>query len=364
MNSGIGAWKFVCAALAPGEPETIPLLRQLIAHGDDALWADVVRVGDAHLVTPGVWCGLVGKGVSQELPEDIGQYLSALYQMNRDRNTALLGQLDEIVEALNDAGIVPLLLKGAAYLQTEVYTDVGERILGDLDLLVDTDQIPEAFGALTARGYDHDDDWSHNRHGPRLRRQGEAAVVEIHWRHFRDTCDEILPTPTIWRHAIEKRDAGRRFFVPSPTDTVLASFLHSQIIDGLAERFIIGLRSLQDLVHLEGTYSDQIDWDHIRAVVGEHGEMRAFRDYVYAARRFAPHHVRATSSAGIRERLHYEAALARLRWRRLEYLCERYNGLFGFELKARYGPTDSGLRVHFYRMRAVGEWMLGRRWDS
>ena len=49
---------------------------------------------------------------------------------------------------MNSRGIVPVLLKGAAYLKTGVYEDPAARILSDLDLLVEEARVSEAVGCV------------------------------------------------------------------------------------------------------------------------------------------------------------------------------------------------------------------------
>ena len=127
MNPGLAGWEFVCSALSPVEPESTERLRRLIALPN--IWPEVVRLADSHLVTPAVWCGLVQKGLDSSLPDEPRRYLSSVYGMNQERNSSLLRQLDEAVLALNEVGIVPFLLKGAAHIRTGVYADPAARIL-------------------------------------------------------------------------------------------------------------------------------------------------------------------------------------------------------------------------------------------
>jgi Uncharacterised nucleotidyltransferase len=78
--------------------------------------------------------------------------LQAMYLFYSERTRILIGELRELLAAAADASIVAIPRKGGHLAQT-VYADPGLRPMGDLDLLVASDQA-ESFSALLARlGY-------------------------------------------------------------------------------------------------------------------------------------------------------------------------------------------------------------------
>ncbi|MCX7670614.1 MAG: nucleotidyltransferase family protein, partial [Anaerolineae bacterium] len=76
----------------------------------------------------------------------------AHYASSMKRNWRLLAELEDVVVTLTDAGITPILLKGAALTQT-VYADPALRPMTDLDLLVQREQVADALRVLAAQGY-------------------------------------------------------------------------------------------------------------------------------------------------------------------------------------------------------------------
>ena len=67
----------------------------------------------AHLVAPSLYTTLAARAQLDRIPPEVRDALAALYQLNRQRNRRLRAVLRDTVQLLNQAGIAPLLLKGA-----------------------------------------------------------------------------------------------------------------------------------------------------------------------------------------------------------------------------------------------------------
>ena len=63
-------------------------------------------------------------------------YLKEIYEINRNRNEILLNEINEINEIFYKNNIDFVFLKGAANISCNLYNDIGERMVGDIDLLV------------------------------------------------------------------------------------------------------------------------------------------------------------------------------------------------------------------------------------
>ena len=351
MNARIVGWKLLCAVLAPTRtPESI---RSLLPPGSDSerVWECAARWADLHLVTPAMWLWLLEKGLESSVPREPRRYLSSLYRLNRERNVRILRQLDTVLQVLNSRNIRPLLLKGASHIKSGVYADPGARILSDLDILVDDTDVRCAFEALEQSGYSAVDEWTNDRHCPPLRRPGEAAAIEIHWRHFRGKGDRMLPAPTLLDNSSVVQQRGVSFRLSPPTDIVLASFINSQILDGLGERYIIGLRPIQDLLAIRAAYGPNVDWKRILNVTRSHGAERKLHAYLYDALRVAGLETPSGIPIGVRARIHHRIALSRVRWKTFERLLRRLEGLSRVHLERQYGPAMGRVDVHRQRMR-------------
>ena len=134
----VAAFDLLCACLAvDGTPRL----------DDTTDWPALVRVASSALVATNLRRAFADKGLTDSLPEDVGQYFEGVYELNAQRNAQLTAQFEAAATAMNAAGITPLVLKGMANLADGVYADPGERTIGDVDLLVPTAQLIAARDA-------------------------------------------------------------------------------------------------------------------------------------------------------------------------------------------------------------------------
>jgi hypothetical protein len=323
MNPRTAAWQFVCDALSPGaDSVAVSRLHRDVQRVNSA-WPAVVRLADSHRIACAVWVGVSRKGLSRELPDDARQYFAALFEMNAQRTAAIEQQIDECVRAFNDKGIVPLLLKGAAYLKAAIISDPAERIFSDVDVLVAETEIPVAMAALRSLGYrevptDHTDYRVH-RHCRAMFRPGAYGTIELHHRLVSSDLEDLLPVGAAVRSSVERAEDGLRYRYLSPTHMLAMSFLHSQLIDHYGETFTIGLRSVQDFIALSEAFPERIDWQQIDDDCVRHGVEGHFRNYIFAAERIARRPVTGIAATS-RSWIHYAVAQARIRWQRVERL--------------------------------------------
>jgi hypothetical protein len=89
----------------------------------------------------------------RDVPPDVASYINHLFELNLIRNTRLKAQLAQMVIALNDKGIVPVLLKGSALLATREQRAIGYRLISDLDILVAPHEFDKALSCAIRIGY-------------------------------------------------------------------------------------------------------------------------------------------------------------------------------------------------------------------
>ena len=120
------------------------------------------------------------------VPAAVERYLAILALDREYRMQRLARRLEQVLIALNDAGIEVLLLKGGA-LACTVYGSFSERPMRDIDILVRPDRSDEARELMLNLGWESDPDLPGDRsyvthhHLPPLR-DGEASGLrlEIH----------------------------------------------------------------------------------------------------------------------------------------------------------------------------------------
>ena len=165
-------------------PEKTDEIRKVIRSGS-VVWEQVVWASTDQLVFSALYLQLKRAGLLPELPSDLVEYMEEFTSLNRDRNYLIINQAYEISELLNHHGIVPIFLKGTGHLLDGLYDDIGERQVGDIDILVEENDMVRAAEILISVGYAVIDKFDPNlskvfRHYPRLIKNDRTAAIEIH----------------------------------------------------------------------------------------------------------------------------------------------------------------------------------------
>ena len=99
-------------------------------------WDTVVRVSTGHFVFPALYSNLHRANFLSYLPEDLVSYMKHISDLNRKRNEEIFEQVKEVNQLLVDNNIIPIFLKGASFLVENLYSDITERMIGDIDFIV------------------------------------------------------------------------------------------------------------------------------------------------------------------------------------------------------------------------------------
>lgn len=221
-------------------------------------WTALLALANHTLTTPALIDYVRSHRAS--IPEDVTAYIEELHGRNAIRNDRLGNQLAEAVAALNNAGIVPILIKGAAILATSATFDRALRLMSDLDVVVSPDEVRTAMGALTAIGYSID-----RASGERatkwfadLKRPTDVGMIDLH-----DAFPVISlinqPPDELQAHLRPIRFGEADVLVPSRELQALLLVLHDQFQDYDYWTGSIDLRHLLDFRAIV-TGSDSIQW--------------------------------------------------------------------------------------------------------
>lgn len=105
-------------------------------------WREVVQLANEHYVAPRLCAQLKKKNVS--LPVEVERPLKQSLLLNSGRNMTIYAAFSNLCLALQSANIPVIPLKGA-YLAQAIYPQIGERVIGDIDLMVSKNRIAEAI---------------------------------------------------------------------------------------------------------------------------------------------------------------------------------------------------------------------------
>ena len=217
---------------------------------DSVNWEDFVRLCSNHLILPVMYLKFHAHELLSFLPNGLAEFLKEIYELNLSRNQQILNQLHEITKILNQNGIYPTLLKGAGNLVDQLYDNPGERIMGDIDLLVPQNDYLPAARLLEKDGYSYTahfmTDIKHSKHYPRLSKPGVPASVEVHRLPVNQSYTKWYNTEII--DTEKKRiDNGVIYFVLSDKHKVVHNFIHAQLSNKGDAYGIVSFRDIYDL---------------------------------------------------------------------------------------------------------------------
>jgi hypothetical protein len=289
LSVRLQSFSFLCQCLALNQsPETIERLRYEIKRGS-VDWESIVQIANEQLVSPALWISLMHKGLHEDLPDELKYYLSGLNNLNLQRNGRIKQQAEEIIMNLNRIGIEPILLKGAALLFTNVFSDPGVRILADLDIMVSATDVEESLKTLSSLGYRvHEPDapvfeWLH--HLPAMIRDGEPTAIELHRQLFSRKHGDImvLTAEDCFNEATVIKTMSLSFKILSLPHFIIHNIVHSEVQDGLFYKGIVSLRRLLDFAVVSYSHPHAIDWKSIEGKLKEHGFRHIYRSYLHMA---------------------------------------------------------------------------------
>ncbi len=252
--------EFLRACLRSDTAEVYTLLRN--PHWN---WGQLFQCANQEMVLPALYSGLEEAGTEGLLPSAVSDFLSAVASLNRDRNSAILTELEYAATLLNEIGIQPVLLKGVAYLAVGIYGDEGCRYLLDIDLLIAESDIDRAAEILMQNGFveDYTDlfaDTRHHRAG--LRRPGSISI-EIHRAIGLGPSASLLPASEVIERSSPWQLDSAQVRLPCPEHLMTHLIAHSQLQHSYDERIWPPLRATFDLVQLQHRFADSVNWPNI-----------------------------------------------------------------------------------------------------
>jgi hypothetical protein len=149
-------------------------------------WETLLSLANLHRVTLLWYLRLHQHDLVRQMPSDLREYLNVLLEENRARNGNLLAALDRCLEVFCRDDLEVILLKGAAALVDDLYGDVGARLMGDVDLLVRSEQLEQVEQILLELGFqvaDEDRDnqfFSEHHHLPPYHHPDWHVCLELH----------------------------------------------------------------------------------------------------------------------------------------------------------------------------------------
>lgn len=193
-------------------------------------WGRALHVADWHRLSPILYCHLESRGGA---PAAVRSALERAYLANAARTLYLRATLSRLIDALAEADVQVIPLKGAALVES-AYPDPAQREMLDLDVLVRVPRLEAATAALATIGYrpsPHADDkqtstqlTAETHHDAPLIGEQQLVAVELH-RHVAIMGEgRGFDIDGFWERARLAGD-GRHLLL-SPEDMLLHVCLH------------------------------------------------------------------------------------------------------------------------------------------
>ncbi|MCF6212540.1 MAG: nucleotidyltransferase family protein [Flavobacteriaceae bacterium] len=225
-------------------PERKKKIARLITSGY-VDWDMLVKFSSNQMVVPAVYFNLKNAQLLALLPEGLERYFEKITQANRSRNKALLKQANDLAILLQKHQINAIFLKGMAHLIGGLYQDIGERMVGDIDILVAKNRVKETASLIKKGGYYNcleNEELDKPRHYRRLAHKDYIASVEIHWDILEEGHKHDLNYETLF----DNKQKQGSFYLPSFEHQALHNTLNAQVNDHSYKRGLILVRQLYD----------------------------------------------------------------------------------------------------------------------
>lgn len=239
------------------ETSNIVLKQQLSNNATD--WDRIVTVASEHLVLPAVYCRLHQKSLLYLLPEDLVLYLEELTQLNRERNHTLLSEVEQISKLFRAHQLQYVFIKGTAILVGDYYKDIGERMIGDIDILVASNHLDKAFDLLVNAGYSQFLPFNYKvknyRHRPRQISNKHIGAVELHNQLLKHNYNNLIDKVLF----MSSKETVRDIPIPNTEMLIWNGILAQQINDRcyyyntlklkvLYDTFVLGLPQKEQMI--------------------------------------------------------------------------------------------------------------------
>ncbi len=247
---------FVGKCLTLGHcPEKTDEIRKVIRSGS-VVWEQVVWVSTDQTVFSALYVQLKRAGLLQDLPADLVEYMEEFISLNRERNHLIIDQAYNIAEVLNHHGITPIFLKGVGHLLDGLYDDIGERQVGDIDILVVENDLVRAAEILISEGYVpiikfDPNSLKVNRHYPRLLNNDRTAAVELHRQIFISSFFKTMDIESFFKN-IRMLNKPCKAAVLGDFHQIVYNILNVQVNDKGYYNGKVFLRQIYDLLLLSG----------------------------------------------------------------------------------------------------------------
>lgn len=207
--------------------------------------------------------------VEPGIPESILSPLHKLYKANALQNVHIFSELKKILSAFNKQNLEPVLLKGC-YLAPVIHKNLADRVLRDIDILVDMNELEKSQSILESLGFLQPPDkkmsfsstqeksafFSKYKHLYPFEKNG--ILIELHTTIVNEN-DPKIDIQALIRRTIKIRILDHEARIFHPEDFLMHLCVHLAYQD----KFTNGLQALYDIALLYNHFKDEISIENL-----------------------------------------------------------------------------------------------------
>ena len=200
---------------------------------------------------------------------------------------------------------------------------IGKRFIGDIDLLVDPQELITVVEILLDHGCHCDKEiceqvfsGSFHKHELTLMTKTGSAKIDLHVRPTGSSGEKAFVSTEEAREQAEVIEMDNaRFLLPSPLFRLMHNFYHAQYLDRSYLEGVINLRQLVDWVLLWRRFSSEVSIQAMEGKLWEHRQVRPLRVYALNAERYLGMPIPAGIKIGWIEKLFFKRQCLNLQYR-------------------------------------------------
>lgn len=228
MKTNLDYYRFIAEILNFEEPSQ-KLKKAFNSHNIN--WDKIVWIASNNLIIPTLYSRIKQKKLDQYLPDDLIQYFEFVNQENNKRNIFLIDEVTTISKILKNNNIDHVFLKGTALFLSSKSEAIKNRMIGDIDILVEVNKIEIAQTLLIDLGYTQLSsgiyDKLKHRHLPRLISNKKMFAVELH-KSLLNKKNNLLQANSMLKNKVYGLN---KIFIPDINHLVSHAILNYQIND-------------------------------------------------------------------------------------------------------------------------------------
>jgi len=248
------------------DPHTFKTDFNTVLKSNEVDWDKLVTIGSKNLIIPTLYYSLKQKGSLQSIPLELKNYLEDISNLNKERNQNIINQLTYVSKIFHANNIEYVFLKGAAMLVSGFYSDIGARMLGDIDILVHPDQVSFSYEILLKNGFIKAKESAGNialnpRHLTRLIPENDNFIgaIEIHHRILKKRARGLDVLDILNEKVLI---SGK--YIPSVSHLLLHNIANWQINDRGFYYKSMGLRSIYDALVVLKNHPSLMQNEHLK----------------------------------------------------------------------------------------------------